>query len=316
MDLIYMDKNGVEIGVLKNYNVDIDIGDDNLFEITVGTSNNVLDYDYMFYIEGTEYGGIVDTIKVDTSKKRITYKGRTWRGVLESKIIEPDVGQDFYIISGNAENVIRNLVKRCSLDSLFSVLPSDINIPRFQCERYKNLYTQIKKMLEINNARVKIFFNKKMVNITAVKINDISSDEQYDNGTVNFIMQETKHAVNHMIGLGKGELKERQVVHKYMDPYGELSDVQHYFGIDEITKTYENTSVESYELLVSETEKKLKEEYKSSKMEMKISGKDMELGDIIGGKEYITGISMKKPITRKIVKGQQDNLTTNYEVGD
>ena len=50
MDLVYMDKNKKELGILLNYSLDMDIGVDNDFEIVVGKFNHKLRHGYMFYI--------------------------------------------------------------------------------------------------------------------------------------------------------------------------------------------------------------------------------------------------------------------------
>lgn len=61
MDLIYANKNKIDVGVLKDYSFDLAFGsDENNFKLSVNTENNVCEEDYIIYIEGTEYGGIVD----------------------------------------------------------------------------------------------------------------------------------------------------------------------------------------------------------------------------------------------------------------
>lgn len=316
MDLTYMDNNGIEKGALLNYELDIDLGGDNKFEIALSINENILNYDYMFYMEGTEFGGIIDSISVDTAKKKITYGGRSWRGILEKKIIQPYSGQDYYIISGNAKDVLNTIITDIGLEDLFYVDSSEITIKTFQAERYDNAYNIISKMLAQNSARMKLYYKNKYVHIAAVDIQDLSTEEQYDNGNVEFIMMKNKNAVNHMVGLGKGDLKERQVVHRYVDNSGNVKNYQTFFGKNEVTETYENTSVESLEKLEEETEEKLLERHIESKMEMSISSTDIDIGDIVGGKEYITGMEIKKQVSRKIVKATQEYIKVTYEVGD
>ena len=41
---------------------------------------------------------------------------------------------------------------------------------------------------------------------------------------------------------------------------------------------------------------------------------NVELGDIVGGRERITGIVMAKPISKKIVKITNNKLKISYEV--
>lgn len=69
--------------------------DENNFECTVAASNNVCKSGYYLYIENTEYGGIIDSIEVDTQYETVIYKGRTWHGILESQVLQPDDNQDY-----------------------------------------------------------------------------------------------------------------------------------------------------------------------------------------------------------------------------
>lgn len=90
MDLIFMNENREDIGVLQDYTLDLAFGaDENNFECQVNATNHCCAQNYMLYMEGTEYGGIVDGIGVDTESDTVTYSGRTWHGILASKVILP-----------------------------------------------------------------------------------------------------------------------------------------------------------------------------------------------------------------------------------
>lgn len=90
MDLIYTNESLEDVGVLLNYELDMAYGiDENNFECTVDTESHCCQAGYYLYIEGTEYGGIVDNIQVDTESKSVVYSGRTWHGILGSKVIVP-----------------------------------------------------------------------------------------------------------------------------------------------------------------------------------------------------------------------------------
>ena len=106
MDLIYTNSKLIDQGVLDNYAFDLSFGaSENDFELTLGI-NPILESGAMTYIEGTEYGGIVDGRKTTTNGETITYVGRTWHGILNSKIIEPDTGEDYLVVSGDANEVM------------------------------------------------------------------------------------------------------------------------------------------------------------------------------------------------------------------
>ena len=72
MDLIYTDSSRKDLGVLQGYKLDEAFGkDENDFEITTDLINTRLQEDYFIYIEGTEYGGIIDSVAPDTSTNTI-----------------------------------------------------------------------------------------------------------------------------------------------------------------------------------------------------------------------------------------------------
>lgn len=90
MDLIFTNKNHEDMGVLQDFDLDLAFGaDENDFECSVPAASHCCEAGSLLYMEGTEYGGIVDTIESDTEAKEVKYKGRTWHGILGSKVIEP-----------------------------------------------------------------------------------------------------------------------------------------------------------------------------------------------------------------------------------
>lgn len=90
MDLIYADRNFNDIGVLPKPELDLAFGSgENDFECKIPLADACCDKGFLIYAEGTEYGGIVDNIGVDSKSKTIQYSGRTWHGILGSKCILP-----------------------------------------------------------------------------------------------------------------------------------------------------------------------------------------------------------------------------------
>ena len=116
MDLIYMNSSMQDIGVIKAYNFDLAFGsDENNFELKVGVNDHCCEAGYYVYIEGTEYGGIIDAVASDTAAEEVTYTGRTWHGILNSKVLCPDSGQDYLTLNGNANTVLGTLISRMGL---------------------------------------------------------------------------------------------------------------------------------------------------------------------------------------------------------
>lgn len=60
--------------------------------------------------------------------------------------------------------------------------------------------------------------------------------------------------------------------------------------------------------------KQLKELQNYKKINLSISNADLELGDIVGGRERVTGVKLNKPIVRKILNISKRRAIINYEI--
>lgn len=112
--MIYTNKNHEDVGVLLDYAFDLEFGKNstNDFELTIDTSTHCCEDGCFVYMEGTEYGGIIDGMKVVTKSDSLTYKGRTWHGILASKVIEPLKATDEHgggvIVHKGGKNLFKN----------------------------------------------------------------------------------------------------------------------------------------------------------------------------------------------------------------
>ena len=321
MDLIYTNKHREDVGVMKDYAFDLAYGsDENDFELSVDTSNHCCDTDCLIYIEGTEYGGIIDGFTVTTTDRKLVYKGRTWHGILASKILQPDDGEAYLKVSGEANAIIGSLLERVGLTDLFEVTNeySGLIINNYSFSRYTDMYTGITKMLDTVGGKLRFTFKADKVVISTVPIVDYSQDEQFDNDQVEMTIEKSHNTVNHLICLGKGELTERQIVHLYVDAEGNISGSQTFTGIEEVADIYDYSNAESLEELTNSGKDKLKEYAAVDKVQMNFSSEEImyDIGDIIGAKEIITGITSSAKISKKIVTISQGLVNIQYKVGE
>lgn len=321
MDLIYTDTRRKDIGVLKDYSFDLAFGaDENDFELTIDLPIHCCEINGLVYIEGTEYGGIIDGILVRTVEDKLTYRGRTWHGILASKVIEPNPGKAYLTVSGDVNTIISDLLVRLGLDDLFTVESSQSNIliDSYRFDRYIDAYTGLKKMLDSASCKLKFSYIGNSVVISASPIVDYSKDEQFDNDSVEMEFEKSQNTVNHLICLGKGELTERTVVHLYADASGNVSQKQTFFGVEEVTATYEYPTVESIEELVKNGTTKLQEYTSPNKVQMNFTPESntFDIGDIIGAREIVTGTSASAKVTKKIVTINQGEVNIQYKVGE
>lgn len=223
MDLIYADENRIDQGVMDAYELDMAYGsDENNFTCTIDRGSHCCTEGFFLYVEGEEYGGIVDKVKVNTEKDEITYSGRTWHGILEKKIICPEDGQDYAVFDGEVNKVLQTIIDRIDLGDLFEASTEDtgIQIQAFQMDRYIDAYTGICKMLKDADAKLNIIWKNKKVVLSAQLRQDYSQDEEFNTAQVDFTIEKNYRPVNHIICLGQGDLKNRAVIHLFCDENG------------------------------------------------------------------------------------------------
>lgn len=321
MDLIYTDVNHDDVGVLKDYVFDLAFGtDENDFELTLDLKNHCCVADCLLYIENTEYGGIIDGIDVVTNEDKLTYTGRTWHGILESKVIEPPSGEAYYTVSGEANDVIGTLLQKIGLSDLFTASEKDsgLVINDYSFDRFIGAYTGIVKMLATVSGKLNFAFTGNKVVISVLPIVDYSKDEQFDNDCVEMEFEKTQNTVNHLICLGKGELTERQVIHLYMDENKNISKTQSLIGLKEVTAVLDFPNAESSEELEKKGTEKFQELAVNDKVQLNLVSEETvyDIGDIIGAKELITETTASAKITKKIVNISQGEINIQYKVGE
>lgn len=324
MDLIITDSNFNELGYLKKYELDLEIGkygvSSNDFQLTINTDDMVdgFSYDSLFYIENTEYGGYVENIKVDTQNKTISYLGKTFRGMLEKEYIQPPSGQAYLNLKGEANKCINELTNR-KFNDLFVV--DDVGLSEININysiRDLNLLQALENALGTQNAKIGIIHHSDgLVHLHALKNNDLSDSIQYDNNyKVGMVVQTKKKPYNHILALGKGELTDRLRVNLYLQKNGTWSDTEYYKGLDRKSYKYDDTNTEVLEELKSNAIKKVIEENGTDTLEISFESDNADLFDIVSTKEQITGAYFKSQITQKILKITNNSIAISYKVGD
>lgn len=324
--LILADQNLRDIRPVMDADIDIAIGsDENDYEIKIRRDRWDERYAYgnVFYIKNTEFGGIIGRKKINTAEDTISLYGRTWRGKLDKKVIRPPSGHDYLKVSGELNAVLYTLVTE-QFNDYFVVSQNDtgVSVTNYQFDRYCTLLSGITKMLKSVGYKLHIEYIQQergqpgYVELSAVPIVDYSERlELSQDSRLNFVFDEVKNGVNHLICLGKGELQDRQVIDLYVGQNGSIGTTQYYTGIQEVAETYEDTSSESDELEEKGREK-LQELMNSTSFSMDVEslGMEVEIGDIIGGRDYVTGMYAAKPIAKKIYKVEGGKTSLEYEI--
>ena len=319
MDLIYMNSEREDVGILHDYKLDLAYGEDeNDFELKIPSAAHCCGEGFFLYIEGTEYGGIVDEIASDTEAEEVTYTGRTWHGLLNSKIIEPDAGQDYLIVKGEANAVLGSLITRLGLSDLFAASAEDSGLTiNYKMNRYIAAYEGFKKMLKTEEGKLRFTFKEGKVILSAHPRGDYRQDGDLDSDIIDLKVKRHYHPVNHVICLGRGELSEREVIHLYLDADGNISKTQTFTGMDERAAVYENTNAESLEDLENGGIDRLKELALADEVDAALDedNNQYEIQDIVGATDNIIGLTVAAEITKKIVTIDNGQITISYKVG-
>ena len=304
--VILANENLRELGEIKDANVSVDLNGKRTFSVQIARSNwrEELTFSSLIYIMGTEYGGIIGEVLTDTTLDYVELKGLTWRGRLAKKIIQPPAGSDYKVVSGELHTVMKSLIEP-EFDGLFVVSQRDtgVSVSNYQFDRYCTLLDGLTKMLKSKGYRLQLTFRREQnepgyLYIEAVPIVDYSNRIELSRDCqLNYTMDDKRDGVNHLIVTGKGELQDRNVLHLYVQKNGSIGKTQYYTGLQEIAEVYENTSTETDELEETSREK-LQElmNKKTFKMDVAALGIDVDIGDIVGGRDYLTGLYMAKPV--------------------
>lgn len=317
MDLIYANSSREDIGVIPDYDFDLAFGsDENDFELTVSRNDHCCEAGYYIYIEGTEYGGIVDAITSDTAAEDVTYSGRTWHGILNSKILCPDAGESYFTVSGDANTILGTLLSRMGLAALFSAssAPSGINVSGYQFARYVSGYDGIRQMLKSVSAKLRVVYSGGSAVLSAAPIVDYTQDG-LDSDQLALKVKKTANKVNHLICLGSGELANRTVVHLYADASGNISQTQTFTGTAEYTAVYDYSNAEDTAELIKGGTERLKELLQQDDLTVDVNEVDdpYDVGDIVGASDDVTGVTIAVPITKKIIRVQNGIVSVDLE---
>ena len=118
--------------------------------------------------------------------------------------------RDRLTVSGDANSIIRTVISRIGLSTVFDV-PSEasgINISNYSFRRYITAWDGLRMMLTAQGARLDLTYTAGRCRIRAVAADtygDADSDQR-----ISFEAQRIWTQVNHLTGLGKGQLRNRR----------------------------------------------------------------------------------------------------------
>ena len=318
-DIIVAAPDGTELRCMLFSEYDFEVGDEeNSFLVTIPRPEwESVANDSRIYIPGTEYGGLYKRLESDTKNNSVAVGGLTWRGMLQKKIICPPAGQDYATDSGELNAILGARVST-AFPGLFVGSSESTGITvSYQYYRYVTLYDGLKALLKSVGYKMQIEYNQvlRKVVVSAVPIVDYSNEIEYSSDmSADYSMIIDRTGINHLICLGQGELKNRIVEHLYVDANGVISQTQTFFGENEIAETYDYAGATREDLIKSGADQ-LKGELNLNEFAIELeSEREVQIGDIVGSRDYITGYTVTAPITTKIVKFEDGFVKIEYKL--
>ncbi len=318
VDLTYTDAGHKRVGILRKFEADIEFGSkdaSNDYVLTVPMDFS-LELKALIYIDGTEYGGVVDGTGIDYSDEipKKTYTGRTWHGILARKIILPE-GEN-YTVSGDANACIQAVINRVGdSDSLFKVASeaSGIKVTNYKFERFCDAYTGLVNMLKSVGARLSIVRKNGYTWLSAVQAEPTTVVAA---STPEFKGSYNSRPVNHLVCAGEGENNERVLVHLYADKDGNVSSKQSLFGLDEVAELYSFTSADADQITEDGTDK-LKDYQDATEASMDVpEGEAKTIGDQVVCYDANTGFRASAEVEIVNVTIDKDGITIKPSLGE
>lgn len=330
MDFYITDKDRYDMMYLSDKcSFDFEIGSENDFEIGIPVSlydSEIYEKGHYIYCDGTEYGGRIEGIKSDTSDRIVKVYGETFRGMLKDKVVEPPTGEAYLYVSGDLTSCLKALLGGQYTD-VFKVSDTltGVSVSNYKVNRYDYILNAMESLLEPKGYRLDIsVVNEEaqfFVELSA-KPNEVDDEisQDYD---FNFSIDKKILKYNYMIALGGGQLEKRTVLYLHQKDDETVEQVSEIPDGDDIrVYKYDYSSSDSSEneaeLLDSAT-KKFGEINESDSQTMTISDGsqiELELGSVISGRDYVTGITIQEPVTKKILKIKNGIATISYRIGD
>ena len=327
VELTYTDASFHDVGLIEPYDGDFAYGNsENDFSVDT-TGDSIPEVGAMMYAEGSDVGGIVTGYSSDAAMGTFSVVGDTWTGVLDRRVVGPDSGSDYLVLSGDVRDIVAALVSRAGLTGLFRVADGRTGITanhtftgstsseQQDAGRYMGAWSAIWQVCVDHGCKCRFAWSdvERRVIVTVARLADYTDDEAQSAGLAT-VGVSIRKPTNHLVCLGKGDLKAREVLHLYADRSGNVSTSQSIKGVDEIAEVYDDSSAEGDKLKTDGT-KKLRELWQASQEVTVKSGTtsaDFDLGDVIGGTDPWSGLTARAIVTKKVASFKQGTLTYTY----
>lgn len=319
MELIVADSAGKTLFPLADFELDMDSGwgdgVDNTFDLIVRDASAPLpEAAWRVFADGTEMGGRVEGFELKTGRtsSELHWTGSTWTGVLAKRLLWSDAGQDYLMLAGDANAVLRRSVERLGLKSFFSVPESDAGVSiSYRCSRdVPDAWTNLRLAMRSAGLRLDAKWVDGACRLQAAKVTDWRG--RVDSDLVDFDLTSDLLVTNHLKAAGKGELASRQVVDVYADRNGNVGTSKAMAGVFELEEYYDANNSEGDDLRKQAVDR-LKDMQAEGGVKVTVGeGVSFGLGDIVEARHYSPNVTVSVEISSKVTSATGAGASVTY----
>lgn len=276
---------------------------------------------YLYY-EGTEYGGIIDTITFESASETVRLNGRTWQGVLNTRIIKPDAGQAYYTVSGSIGEILQAVIDRVGLTEVFEIGECSPTVTEWTFGRYEQAYDGLRKFCRRKGLKL-VFTDDGSRVILQAYAHGVYKDVD-DLSTAMVDMTATMPAQPsqrvYMVCLGAGTLQDRLVAYLRLDMNtGNIDQVAVYEPNAysyEVVLDYPNA--EDVSELVEKGRERLEKIYLKAtaiKAQLHEGSLNYDIGDLVGATDEQIGITVSAYVAKKILYVNEYGVRIECKIG-
>lgn len=292
---------------------------------------------YLFF-DNSGWGGLVETIQHISSTGIMKLSGVTWRGLLIRKVVLPPSGSTHKVYTNQTVSAIMTSLVS-DFGGMFAVgqTSNSRTVITEQKYRYATVFDALTALLtgdegdeedtpDERGMRLGVTYDSDThkVILTPETVTDHSEEIEFSGDyDMKYTATTAVARYNHIIALGSGTGTNRLVKHVWLLPNGKTTTKRALAaaagitsGFKEKAMVYDYSSCDDSKELINAARKKLKEHGAQNAITIDFDppDTDLPLGDIVGLRDRVTGLSDARTITRKILRVTADGVALQYSV--
>lgn len=318
MELVVADAAGRDLALVSDFELDMDAGwgsgVDNSFDLVVRDELPLPGAAWRVYADGTEIGGRVEryAFKAGRTGRELHWKGSSWAGVLERRLLWPDPGSDWLTFAGDCNALLRWAVARLDLGGLFAVAegPSGATVSwRFSRDE-PDAWTGVRLALRSVGMRLAARWSHGRCALSAERVADWEG--RVDSDLVGFDIEQSLLPLNHVKAAGRGELAAREVVDLYADSSGCISGARAMSGVFEVEAFVDANNAEG-EALAGQARDRLADHQGDGSVKVTVAdGTEFGLGDLVTARYYRPNVTVRAEISSRVTAATGAGAAVTY----